>query len=150
MGFLDLPITHDDILTETILNETLVVVLPQGHPLASLPEIPLQRLAQEPFVMCPQRVKPELYAQFLAICQQAGFQPNVVQEATPPEVVISFVAAGTGISLVASGAQTRHTGGVVYRAIAESTPLLEIAVAWQKGRTSLILDQFLDAVRRAC
>ena len=86
----------------------------------------------------------------MRLCEQAGFQPKVAQEATPPEVVVSFVEAGAGVSLVASGAQTRHNAGVVYRAIAESTSCLEIAVAWNKSQTSIQLNQFLEVVRQSC
>jgi DNA-binding transcriptional LysR family regulator len=150
VGFVHLPIAHPDILFETVLTEQLVVVLPQGHPLAALPEIPLHLLADEPFVLCPKQVKPDFYHQIIRLCEQAGFQPKVAQEATPPEVVVSFVEAGAGVSLVASGAQTRHNAGVVYRAIAESTSCLEIAVAWNKSQTSLQLNQFLEVVRQSC
>lgn len=150
VGFVDLPIDHPNIQFETVLTEQLVAVLPLEHPLAALPEIPLHALANEPFVLCSEQVKPDFYHQIVRLCEQAGFQPNVVQEATPPEVVVSFVEAGVGVSLVASGVQTRHSARVVYRAIAESTPQLEIAVAWRKQHQSPILSQFLEVVRQCC
>lgn len=150
VGFVHLPINHSDLSFETVLTEQLVAVLPQGHPLAALSTIPLHLLAEEPFVICPEQVKPDFYRQIMRLCQQAGFQPNIAQEATPPEVVISFVEAGAGVSLVASGAQTRHSAGVVYRTIAESTPPIEIAVAWHKQNQSPPLSQFLKVVRECC
>ncbi|MBC7970072.1 MAG: LysR family transcriptional regulator, partial [Verrucomicrobia bacterium] len=39
---------------------------------------------------------------------------------------------------------------VVYRAIAESTPQLEIAAAWHKQHQSPILPQFLEVVQQCC
>ncbi|MBD1999068.1 LysR family transcriptional regulator [Leptolyngbya sp. FACHB-541] len=149
VGFVHLPLDHPDLCFETVLTEQLVAVLPQGHSLAALPAIPLHLLANEPFVLCPEQVKPDFYYQIMRLCEQAGFQPKVAQEATPPEVVISFVEAGAGVSLVASGAQTRHSAGVVYRAIAESTPPIEVAVAWHKQNQSPTLSQFLKVVRDA-
>jgi len=86
----------------------------------------------------------------MRLCNQAGFQPKIAQEATPPEVVVSFVEAGAGVSLVASGAQTRHSAGVVYRAIAETTPQIEIAAAWHKQNSLPVLSQFLEVVRHCC
>jgi DNA-binding transcriptional LysR family regulator len=147
VGFVHLPLDHPDLCFETVLTEQLVVVLPQGHSLAALPTIPLHLLANEPFVLCPEQVKPDFYHQIMRLCEQAGFQPQVAQEATPPEVVVSFVEAGAGVSLVASGAQMRHSAGVVYRAIAESTPPIEVAVAWHKQNHSPPLSQFLTVVR---
>ncbi|NJN56627.1 MAG: LysR family transcriptional regulator [Leptolyngbyaceae cyanobacterium SL_5_9] len=148
VGFIHLPIDHPDLCFETVLTEQLVAVLPQNHSLAALPEIPLHFLANEPFVLCPEQVKPDLYHQIMRLCQQAGFQPKIAQEATPPEVVVSFVEAGAGVSLVASGAQTRHNAGVVYRAIAETTPQIEIAAAWHKQNQSPVLCEFLEVVRQ--
>ncbi|MDE8524556.1 LysR substrate-binding domain-containing protein, partial [Klebsiella pneumoniae] len=63
-----------------------------------------------------------------------------------PEVMLGFVESGMGISLVAAGAQTRHTVGVIYRPLATPTPIFEIAVAWRKGADSPILNQFLGVV----
>jgi DNA-binding transcriptional LysR family regulator len=150
VGFVHLPVAHPDLCFETVLTEQLVAVLPEGHSLAELSEIPLHFLANEPFVLCPEQVKPDFYHQILRLCKQAGFQPKVAQEATPPEVVVSFVEAGAGVSLVASGAQTRHSAGVVYRAIAETTPPIEIAAAWHKKNSSPVLSQFLETVRQRC
>jgi DNA-binding transcriptional LysR family regulator len=150
VGFIHLPIDHPDLSFETVLTEQLVAVLPQEHPLAALLTIPLHLLADEPFVLCPEQVKPDFYYQIMRLCQQAGFQPKIAQEATPPEVVVSFVEAGAGVSLVASGAQTRHRSGVVYRAIAETTPQIEIAAAWHKQNSSPVLSQFLEVVRHCC
>lgn len=75
----------------------------------------LRSLAAEPFVVCPRHIKPDLYTQIVNLCQQAGFQPKIVQEASPPEVMLSFVEAGTGIALVSANAEARHNVGVIYR-----------------------------------
>lgn len=133
VGFLHLPIQEERIETATVLREPIVVVLPKSHPLTALPSIPLRSLANEPFVLFPQNVKSEFHQQLMNLCQQVGFQPKVVQEATPPEVAISFVEAGAGISLVIASYQNKHTSGVVYRPLESPIPMLEIALAWRKN-----------------
>lgn len=150
VGFIHAPLAHPDILTLTLLSEPLVVALPLNHPLTNQEQIELRSLQNEPFVLCPQHVKPELYLQIMHLCQQAGFQPNVAQEASPPELMLGFVESGMGISLVAAGAQTRHKVGVVYRPLATPTPIFEIAAAWRKGADSPVLNQFLDVINRSC
>ncbi len=80
------------------------------------------------------------------MCQEAGFTPNIIQQASPPEVQLALVESGMGISLVAAGVQMRHKLGVVYRPLTETTPTLEIAVAWHKGKISPILQEFLSLV----
>jgi len=149
VGLVRLPIAEETIVTETILIESLVLVLPADHALSSQAEISMQSLAIEQFVLFPSEANPELHSQIIRNCQQAGFQPNIVQEATPPEVVIRLVEAGAGISLVPASTQSRHHAGVIYRELTDSASQLEIAIAWHKQRTSPLVDQFLGVVRQA-
>jgi DNA-binding transcriptional LysR family regulator len=147
VAFIHAPVACGEIMTMTLLSEPLVVALPPFHPLAQQEKLELRALANEPFVLCPEYAKPDLYAQIMNLCQQKGFQPKVVQEASPPEVLIGLVESGMGISLVAAGAETRHKTGVMYRPLSDCVPNLEIAVAWRKGKTSLVLNQFLNTVK---
>lgn len=148
IGFVHGPISHSALQTITLLCEPLVVALPPNHPLTIREQIDLQSLVNEPFIVFPESVKPELYAQIKQLCQQAGFSPRIVQEASPPFVLLGFVASGMGVSLVASGAQESHSTGVVYRPLSTPTPMLEIATAWRKQSSSFVLEDFLVLVKQ--
>jgi DNA-binding transcriptional LysR family regulator len=149
IGFVHAPVAHPDLLTLTLLSEPLVVALPPDHSLVQHERIDLPWLANEPFILFPEAVKPELYSQIMKLCQQARFAPRIVQEASPPEVLLSLVASGMGITLVASGAEMRHRIGVVYRPLSIPTPSLEIAAAWRKRSTSSVLKDFLVLLNQA-
>lgn len=146
VGFLHLPINAPELITKVILSDVLVVALPETHALAKQSSISLKSLANEPLVICPKAVKPEFYDQLTQLCQAAGFEPNIVQEVTPPEAAIAFVEAGTGISLVASHYQTKQNTGVVYLPLEEPVPPLSIAIAWHRHNHSEVLDQFLAVI----
>lgn len=148
VAFVHGPVNIAELISINLFSELLVVALPPNHYLASQKQIELRSLALEAFVLCPKQVKPELYTQILNLCQQAGFQPKIVQEASPPEVLIGLVESGMGISLVAAGAENRHKTQVIYRPLAEPVPSLEIAITWRKEKNSLVLDQFLDIVKQ--
>jgi DNA-binding transcriptional LysR family regulator len=148
IGFVHAPVSHPDLQTLTLVSEPLVVALPPHHPLVQAEQIDLRSLANEPFILFPESVKPELYAQVMQLCQQVGFSPRVVQEASPPEVMLGLVASGMGISLVASGAEIRHRVGVVYRPLSAPTPVLEIAATWHKQLVSSVLRDFLVLIKR--
>jgi DNA-binding transcriptional LysR family regulator len=149
IGFVHLPIMQQpEILTQVVLHEPLVVALPPAHPLASFPVISPALLADEPFIIFPRAIKPDFYDLIMALCQQAGFQPKIVQEATPPEIAVSLVEAGVGIALMAAGAANRHSADIVYRPIADSAPYLDIAVAWHRERSGELVNQFLDVVKQ--
>ena len=149
IGFDRVPISHPALLAVTLLSEPFVVALPPDHPLTHQEQIDLRSLANEPFILWPESVNPDMYAQFIQLCQQAGFSPRIVQEASPPEVLLGFVASGMGVSLVASGAEARYSVGVVYRDLSTPTPVLEIAAAWRKHPVSAVLEDFLVLVKQA-
>jgi DNA-binding transcriptional LysR family regulator len=143
IGFLYAPISHKDIQTFTMHSESLLVALPPDHPMADREKIELRSLADEPFLLCPESVKPELYSQILQLCAQAGFQPKIVQEASPPEVLLGLVASGMGISLIVANVKTRHNAEVVYRPLTVPTPILEIVATWHNHSNSPVLNNFL-------
>jgi DNA-binding transcriptional LysR family regulator len=148
IGFVHAPISHPDLLTLTLLSEPLVVALPPHHPLSTRETIDLRSLANEAFIICPESVKPDLYAQVMQLCHEAGFSPHIAQQASPPEVLLGFVASGMGVSLVAAGAETRHNASVLYRRLSAPTPVLEIVAAWREKTRSPVLEDFLALVKQ--
>ncbi|ARV61100.1 LysR family transcriptional regulator [Nostocales cyanobacterium HT-58-2] len=148
VGFLHLPIHADDLQTEVVIWDQIVAVLPENHPLVKLPQLSLRSLAEEPFVLFPRHVKPDYYDQIINTCQHIGFAPRIVQEATPPEVAISFVGAGVGVSLVTAIHQEKQNSGVVFRQLAEAIAPLEIAIAWQKNNKSSVVHSLIDVAKK--
>jgi DNA-binding transcriptional LysR family regulator len=149
IGFLHPPISDKTLVRETIHREQLVVMLPDTHFLAegAPNSISITDLAGEAFILFPRRVGPILYDQIISFCQQAGFSPNVVQEAVPQQTILGLVAAGLGISVI--HASTQHLGqrGVVAKYLKEATPELELAIAWHPDATNPALAKFLQMVR---
>lgn len=131
VGFLHPPIDAPLQLKE-VLCESMVVALPENHPLACQPSVSIRDLARESFILFPRTVGPVLYGQIMALCTQAGFSPRVVQEATPQPTMIGLVAAGIGIAFVSESLQQVGRPGVIYRSLREVAPVLKLAVAWKK------------------
>jgi DNA-binding transcriptional LysR family regulator len=146
-GFLHLPIAQPELVTETLLKEPIVVVLPKSHPLVEQDVISLRSLAQESFILCPEATKPDWYRAILKACEQAGFQPNVVQEITPPNAILSFVSAGAGIAFLTSEYHLENASEVVFRPLEEPVPMLEIAIAWHPKHAAIPLKNFLEVTR---
>jgi len=149
VGFLRPPIEDDTLSLATIFQESLVVALPEIHPLSRQPQVPLKALINEFFILFPRPLGPKLYDQIVGLCQQAGFSPNVVQEAIQMQTIVSLVAAEIGIALVPASVQNLQRRGVIYKAIQEATPKAEIAVIWRSNDLSSVLHQFLSVVRSA-
>jgi len=129
-----------------ILQEPLVIALPAEHPLAAQTEIPLNALAEESFVLPPPDLVPS-YSQIISLCQQVGFSPKVVQEATWMVTVLSLVAGGVGVTLLPANAQNLQRSGVVYRPIQGQNLTLQLAVVWRRDDSSVILREFLEVTK---
>lgn len=124
-----------------------MVAIPKSHPLAGLAQIPLHALAAEPFVMYERTQRSLIYSQVIALCLQAGFSPNIVQEAASEQAVIGLVAAGVGVALVSSCLSGLRTDEVVYRPLIDPAASVEYAVVWKRENPSPIVRAFLDVVR---
>ena len=149
LGLLHPPINDETLNLETIYRENLVVALPDNHSLAknTFEPISLQQLARESFILFPRHFGSILYDRIINMCQQAGFSPNVVQEAIPQQTILGLVAAEIGVSLIHSSVRTLGRDGVVFRDLIEPTPTLETAVAWSPNASNLVLPSFLKVVR---
>lgn len=141
------PNCHDSALNFLpILQEPLIIALPETHPLAAQTEIPLKALAEEPFVLPPPDLVPS-YSQIINLCQQVGFSPKVVQEATWMVTVLGLVAGGVGVTLLPANAQNLQRTGVVYRPIQGQNLTLQLAVVWRRDDSSVILREFLEVTK---
>lgn len=148
VGFLWLPNVDDSALSfMSIWREPLVVALPETHPLADLSEIPLPALIGEPFVLPPRQLGPGFYSQIITLCQQAGFNPKVVQEAMLMQTIVSLVAGGVGVALVPASLQNLQKVGVVYKDLQGQSLELEMAAVWRQDNSSQVLQEFLKVVK---
>lgn len=148
VGFVYLPNINDEALSfMSLLQEPLVIVLPETHPLSAQTQIQLQDLKDERFVLPKPNLLPGLYSQIINLCQQVGFFPKVAHEAVWMLTVLSLVASGAGIALLPATAQNLHHAGVVYRTIQGQTATLQMAVVWRRNDSSTVLQKFLEIAR---
>ncbi len=127
------------IRTDVLARNRMVAALPQGHRLARGKAVVLADLAREPWVMFPARRSPGLHQHFLTACAQAGFVPDIEQEALQMETIVSLVAGGMGVAMVTELIATPSRAGVVFRPLAgPGTPVeYELAIAYGRGSPAL-------------
>jgi DNA-binding transcriptional LysR family regulator len=126
----------------TVLTEPFVAVLPSGHPLASLRRVPLERLADEPFVLLPRPEGPGLYDRITGLCAGAGFTPRISQHAVEWQTVCALVGAGLGVSLAPAGIGRLRLAGVVYKALGD-TATTRVAAAWRRTDPNPVIPNLL-------
>jgi DNA-binding transcriptional LysR family regulator len=147
VGFLREPAPDPEIACEPLVREPFVAVLPPAHPLAGRRGIPLDELAEEPFVHFPREVAPTLHDQVMALCRQAGFSPRVVQVAQEWLTIVGLVEAGLGVSLAPASFRRLRWGGVRYVPLSPRGMLTTIALCRPRGVPSPTVDNFLRVVR---
>ena len=149
IGLIRPPIISVDFGSQIIFQESLVVALPNHHHLARLDTIELSSLATEPFILFPRQLAPGLYDPIIAICQAAGFSPQVVQECIQMQTIVSLVSANMGISILPESIQEAQRQGVVYKPIAASfgiEKLATIAIVWRLNDDSPTLNRLLELI----
>jgi DNA-binding transcriptional LysR family regulator len=80
LGLMIPPVNDKSLLIELLLQEPLVVVLPETHLLAKESELTLSALADEPFILVPRHLEPGYYDQCISLFQQAGFRSKGCSE----------------------------------------------------------------------
>jgi LysR family transcriptional activator of glutamate synthase operon len=126
------------IRTRRIAIEPLRLALPRDHPLGQQQHIPLADLADERFIsLSPTSALRRLTD---SLCEEAGFEPDVVFEAEDLSTVRGFVAAGLGVAIVPApraGSPEAGTGPLLYRDITDAEAVREITLTWSAERRLL-------------
>ncbi|GIG91796.1 LysR family transcriptional regulator [Plantactinospora endophytica] len=134
----------DDLTTRTLVTEPVCAVLPTGHPLADRAELHLRDLAAEPWVLTSPASWPPWHQKYDRDFARAGYAPDVVARATGVPNLLGLVAAGVGVSRLASSARSLRRTGVVF------VPLVgeraETVVVWNPSVAKPVLRNLLDVV----
>jgi DNA-binding transcriptional LysR family regulator len=144
------------IVVDLLLEETMVVALPDRHALVGSAKgrdmaLSLKALANETFIFYG-RSQGALTLQSSAIvaaCQAAGFAPRVGQVVPHFLSTLNLVAAGLGVAIVSTSLQRMNIEGVTYRHLKGATQLrTPLGLASRRGDTSAVVRQFLKLAKR--
>lgn len=149
VGFARPPVEQPELATATIFREPLMVALPESHPLRNHAHVAVRSLANEPFILFPRAVAPGLYDPIISLCLQAGFSPQVVQEAIQMQTIVSLVAAEMGVAIVPLSLQNLQRQGVIYKPLQDATPMVEVVMIWRKQPAPTV-QRFLDITSQVC
>ena len=135
-GFELLPLDRDD----------FVLAVAESSPLAAREAIALHEAAQEPFIMYPRAKVPGLAALAMMRCQFSGFAPQVAQEASQVQTIMSLVASGLGVGLVAGVARQVMPRGVKCLLLTDNPPGFHVSIALARlaGEPSRVVQRFAE------
>lgn len=121
------PLADDpELLCARVLDDPMLLALPESHPLASAAEVAPADLAGLEWIAVRHKESMLSRDEFVAACAVAGFTPNIKMEATEPLTALGLVAAGLGVAAIQQSLRHQAPAGVVLLALpwfAYRTPL---------------------------
>jgi DNA-binding transcriptional LysR family regulator len=138
----------EELEVEPLVEEPIVIVLPESHPRAGDRSMPLAALAEETLILFPRTAGPGLHDAIIASCQRAGFSCKLGQDALQISTIVLMVAAGFGVSIVPQSVAQIHLAGVVYINIEGDAPRARISLAYPRDDRSAIVRNFVALAKR--
>lgn len=133
---------------EPLVDESMMIVLPESHRHASDRSLPLAALASDTMILFPRAIAPGLHDAIIASCHRAGLSPKLDQEASQTVSIVYMVAAGFGVSIVPQSLEQLRVEGVAYLRIEGEAPRALVSLAYRRGDHSTVVRNFVALARR--
>lgn len=127
-------------------RDSFVAVVQNPGPFADRSSIDIGELQDLPLITHPEANVPNMRALIMLMCHEAGFAPNVVQEAIQAQTMISLVQSGMGVALVAGVASHYTATDIKFLKLTGSahTNRIGLALALPKNQRNRVSERFLE------
>jgi DNA-binding transcriptional LysR family regulator len=136
-----------EISAQVVMPDSLVLAVPDTHPLAGARRLSIGQLVSEGFVSLPPHEGSVLPDRLRRLAHANGFVAEVVQVAPDTQTALALVSAEVGCHLtLASVAENVTDPHVVFIPLNESTPSLDVHLraAWRRDDQNPALRAVLD------
>lgn len=125
--------------------QRFVIAVPSGHRFAHRGSVRIKELATESFISFPASEGAGFVAALMGACENAGFHPNVVQEASQMQAILMLVAGGLGIALVPASLRLLKMNDVVFLEVADrrAPPSYRLQFAYAASSDNPAIQSFL-------
>ncbi|MBL0372275.1 LysR family transcriptional regulator [Rhizobium sp. KVB221] len=141
-------IEDDEVKSEFLHHEPLILALPDNSPLNSQVLPNLADLREETFILYPSSPRPSFADYVLGICNDAGIDHIKKVMAMDYQTAISLVSVGVGVSIVPESVSGTQRAGVSYRKYAGPNPGTALSVNYRLDNRSPQLRNFVEIARR--
>ena len=135
----------EGIRLEVLRRDPLRLVVPSAHRFARRKSVAIAECRDEAFIGFPGDAGTGTAPLLKRLCAEAGFEPNIAQEAREATTQIGLVAAGLGIAVLPAPLEAVRIEGVHYVSLEGEGALLVMSAATRVGETS---ERVLGFVRR--
>ncbi len=138
---------QEEITSDWILDETVVVAVPAEHAFSQKKSISLNSLQEEEMISFYLFPEPSFGSFVMETCRKAGFEPRIAQRTGELQTALGLVAAGMGVALLPASVEHTTREGVKYIPLKKPSPTISLVAAYRKDDSSPILKLFLNVVR---
>ena len=147
-GIIELPAKEEDLETQCVWHDELVVALRDSHPLAQGSKIYCQSLANEPIIWIAKALHPTLHQHLLESCQRLDYVPHIAHEVNTVSELFDLVGAGVGIGFVKKSIAERvREPSVVFRELSGPKLFIDTGVAHRADNWSEALRVLIQLLR---
>ena len=147
IGFLRDGEPRDGLVLESIFREPYIAVLPSRHKLARREALFPVDLKDEQFVLFARKMGNLAFDRTIACCEEAGFRPNIVQDAPQWPTVLRLVAAGLGVSIAPVCVGNLMMPGITYRKLRCRGHWSSVDIGFRSDLQNPAAEAFLQIVR---
>ncbi len=124
-----------EFFTKRIASLSVVVAMPEKHPLSERAEVAVADLRREIFVGAKAEDVPGHNDWIIQICRRGRFRPRFVENADSLSHSMSLLVSENAVTLLPALAAKMEPPGVVCRPLADRSAKWDLLVAWQRGKT---------------
>lgn len=133
------------LFSRSLYRDPLMAVLPKTRRL-TMKRVRISDLANDRFVLFHREGAPALFDTITGVCIDAGFSPQVENEPTMMQTVLSLVEAEEGIAIVPACVRNLRSDGVCFYRLQPDDVRVELVAVWKKESPAVVLRAFLDLI----
>lgn len=139
----------ETLIYEHLWNDKLVAAIPHDHPLARQVQFLPGALANEAFIMVPEKTSSSQRQYLINFFHKyGGFMPKVEIEIYNTYTALRMVAAHLGVSVVAESYMGHFTDRICYRFFTANPPEMPLCVIRATDHTSKSAETFLKILKK--
>jgi DNA-binding transcriptional LysR family regulator len=141
------PEVSAELAYDTIRSEQVVALVAATHPLAHEPEVGLEALSGDGFVLFPRELAPRLYDIMVGMCRRAGFEPAIRHESFHTGWELGVLADVSVVALVPESVARELPDGVAALRLSDPAGRLDTVLVWRSDDTSAVGAAFREVAR---
>lgn len=136
------PSDDPDLEAAQVLDDPMLLAIPEGHPLARAKRFTPDDLAAQKWIGVMHTEGALRHDNFIAACAKAGFTPEIAMEATEPLAALGLVAAGLGLTMIQQSLRHQAPAGVVLRELSWFSYRTALWAAWHRVNLRPLVERF--------